>query len=121
MALLKKIIKNDFREVIVKWTGSGSDTLTLASLIAASQTISGTPTVNILAVAASISGVGECTITRNSQVALHMHDNFEFQTDGIISAVLDENNSFDIVVNLTTIGTLIVRVKKIQGYTAPIL
>lgn len=123
MALLKKIIKNDYREVIVKWTGSGTDTLTLASLVATSQTLLGTPVpmVDILAVAASISGVGEGTITRNSQVALQIHDNFEFQTDGIISAVLDENSSFDIVVNLTTAGTLILRLKKIAGYSAPVL
>lgn len=123
MALLKKIIKNDYREVIVKWTGSGADTLTLASLVATEQTLLGSPVpiVHILAVSTSISAAGDCTITRNSQVTLQVHDNFEFQTDGIISAVLDENASSDIVVNLASVGTLIVRLKKIAGYSAPVL
>ena len=123
MALLKKIIKNDYREVIVKWTGSGSETLTLASLVATNQTLLGTPVpaVNIIAMSASISGAGEGSITRNAQVALQIHDNFEFQTDGIISAVLDENHSFDIVVNMTTNGTIILRLKKVQGYSESVL
>ena len=119
MALLKKIIKADPREVIVKWTGSGSDTLTLASLVSTGQTVTGVlvPFVTMLAVSASISGAGDCTITRNSEVVLQIHDNFEFQTDGIISAVLDENGISDIVITMTTPGTLIIRVKKMQGYT----
>ena len=119
MALLKKIIKNDPREVIVKWTGSGTDTLTLASLVGTGQTLTGTvaPTANILGVQASIDAAGTCTITRNSEETLHVHDNFEFQTDGIIQAVLDENSKYDIVVNLSTAGTLIIRLKKMQGYS----
>jgi len=119
MALLKKIIKSDPREVIVKWTGSGTDTLTLASLIQNGQTLTGilAPAVNILAVSSSISSSGACTITRNGEVTLHIHDNYEFQTDGIISAVLDENSGSDIVVDLANTGTLIMRVVKIQGYT----
>lgn len=119
MALLKKIIKVDPREVIVKWTGSGSDTLTLASLVATNQTVTGVlaPAVNILTVSASISGGGDCTITRNTEAVLVVHDNYEFQTDGIISAVINENSTFDIVVNLASTGTLIMRLKKMQGYS----
>lgn len=119
MALLKKILKNDPREVIVKWTGDGSDTLTLASLIATDQTVSGgvAPAVNILSAATSLGSAGVGTITRNSQVALNMYENFEFQTDGLIQAVLNENSTHDIVVNLSATGTLIMRVKKMQGYT----
>ena len=119
MALLKKIIKVDPREIIVKWTGDGTDTLTLASLVSTGQTLSGTvvPTANILAMSASISGTGVGTITRNSEVVMNIHDNYEFQTDGIITAILNENSSFDLVVNMTTAGTLILRLKKEQGYT----
>jgi hypothetical protein len=119
MALLKKIVKADPREVIVKWTGDGSDTLTLASLVGPDQTLTGTvaPFVTILAVSASIPGTGIGTITRNSEVVLNIHDNFEFQTDGIISAVLSENGGSDIIVNMTAVGTLILRLKKMQGYT----
>jgi hypothetical protein len=119
MPLLKKILKNDPREVIVKWTGSGADTLTLASLVSTGQVLTGTvsPGVYIIAVSSSIANAGDCTITRNNEVALHVHDNFEFQTDGIIQAVISENSGSDIVVSLANTGTLIVKLKKIQGYS----
>jgi hypothetical protein len=119
MALNKTIIKADPREVIVKWVGSGTDTLTLASLVSTGQTLTGTvvPTVDILAVSTSISAAGECTITRNGQDVLKVHDNYEFQTDGIITAVLKENSSHDIAVNLAAAGTLIMRLRKTQGYS----
>lgn len=118
MALLKKIIKADQREVIVKWTGSGTDTLTLAALLSTGQTLTGvTPVVNILAVSSSIDSTGVGTITRNGEITLYIHDNFEFQTDGIIQSVLDENSTSDIIVNLTTPSTLLIRLKKMQGYS----
>jgi hypothetical protein len=118
MALLKKIIKADPREVIVKWTGSGTDTLTLASLVQNGQALTGVlaPAVNILAVSTSQANGGAVTITRNSEVTLHAHDNYEFQADGIISAVMNENSTSDIVVDLANTGTLILRIKKMQGY-----
>lgn len=117
MALLKKIIKNDQRETVVKWVGSGTDTLTLASLVTTNQTVTGTKVVHIIGVLASVDGSGTCIITRNSEETLHVHDNFEFQTDGIIQAVLNENGTYDIVVTLSTTGTLILRLKKVQGYS----
>lgn len=119
MPLLKKLIKVDPREVIVKWTGSGSDTLTLDSLVTTGQTVTGDvpKAVHIMAMSSSVSGAGDCTVTRNSQVAFHVHDNYEFQTDGIIQAVVDENSGSDIVVNLANTGTLIMRLKKMQGYS----
>jgi hypothetical protein len=123
MALLKKILKNDPRDVIVKWTGNGADTLTLASLVSAGQTVTGTVPagVHIVAVSSSVSGGGDCTITRNGEVTLHTHDNFEFQTDGIIQAVLSENQGSDIAVNLANTGTLILKLRKIQGYSEIVL
>lgn len=119
MPLLKKIIKSDPREVIVKWTGTGTDTLTLASLISNGQTTLSdpVPAVFILGVMSSIAANGACTITRNSEDVLHVHDNFDFQTDGVIQAVLNENSASDILVNLANSGTLILRVKKMAGYT----
>lgn len=119
MALIKKIIKSDPRETVVKWTGSGTDTLTLASLVSTGQTVTGVlaPFVNILSLSASLDTAGICTVTRNAQETFHVHDNYEFQTNGIIQSVVDENGTFDIVVNLATAGTLILRLNKIQGYT----
>lgn len=117
MALIKKIIKNDNREVIVKWTGSGTDTLTLASLVSTDQTLTGVLTPGVVIIGVSVSGSGVSTVTRNGQVALQINDSFEFQTDGVIQAVLDENIGSDIVVNMVALGTMILRVKKMQGYT----
>lgn len=117
MPLLKKIIKNDTRETIVKWTGSGTDTLTLTGLLSNGQTVTGTLQPAVVILSASINGTGATTITRNSQVALQIVDCFEFQTNGLVHAVLDENSTSDIVVTMAGPGTLILRVKKIQGYT----
>lgn len=117
MALLKKIIKSDNREVIVKWTGSGSETLTLASLVSNGQTLTGVLAPFVTIIGVSVSGVGVSTITRNAEVALQMNDTFDFQTDGVIQAVLNENGGSDIVVSMVSPGTMILRVKKMQGYT----
>lgn len=118
MALLKKIVKSDPRDVIVKWTGDGTDTLTLASLVSTGQTLTGTvqPCASIIAVSASM-GAGTATITRNSEVALLVYDAFEFQTDGIIKAVINENSNSNITVALSAPGTLILRLRKTQGYS----
>lgn len=119
MPLLKKIVKVDPREIIVKWTGAGIDTLTLASLVSPGQTVTGVApkAVNIIGISSSISNNGDCTVIRNGEEAFHVHDNYEFQTDGIIQAVVDENSGSDISVSLANTGTLILRLKKIQGYS----
>lgn len=117
MPLIKKILKNDQREVIIKWTGSGSEILTLASLVSTGQTVTGIPSVHIIAVGTSQNSTGVAAITRNAEVVLSMHGNFEFQTDGIVSAVLDENSGADMTVDMTSIGTTILRVRKVRGYS----
>lgn len=119
MALLKKIIKSDPRETIIKWTGLGTDSLLLTSLVSENQTLTGTiaPVVNIIGMVSSMDALGACIITRNNEVTVHAWSSFEFQTDGVIQSVLNENGTFDIGINLTTAGTLILRVKKMQGYS----
>lgn len=117
MPLLKKIIKSDNREVIIKWTGSGSDTLTLASLISNGQTLTGVLVPGVVIIGTNINSSGITTVTRNGQVTLQINGGFEFQTDGVGQAGLDENMGSDIVVNMVALGTLILRVKKMQGYT----
>lgn len=118
MPLVKKILKISAQEAIVKWTGSGTDTLTLASLISANQTLTGAPapTANITGVLASLDTAGVCTVTRNAVEVLHVHDNFSIRSEEFGS--FDENPSFDIAVNLATVGTLILKIKKTQGYSA---
>lgn len=120
MPLVKKILKISAQEAIVKWTGSGTDTLTLASLISANQTLIGTPTptANITGVLTSQDAAGVCTVARNAVEVLRVHDNFKFDSEDFLHSVLDENAGFDIVVNLATTGTLIIKIKKIHGYSA---
>lgn len=118
MPLVKKILKQSAQEVIVKWTGSGTDTLTLASLISANQTLTGTPApaAVISGVTASLDASGVCIVTRNAVEVLHVHDNFNLRSEDFGS--FDENAGFDIGVNLATLGTLILKIKKTQGYSA---
>ena len=117
MPLIKTILKASAQEVIVKWTGSGSDTLTLESLIATGQTVD-TPRAVITGVKASIDTSANFTIVRNAVEVLHAHDNFTYQAEDFLHAVLGEQPGSNIVVNLAATGTLIIKVKKMSGYSA---
>lgn len=118
MPLLKKIVKADHREVVVKWTGSGSDTLLLTDLVVTGQTVIGNKAVDIVAV--SVSSAGATTITRNSEVTFALDGPFDYYFDDF-HGVVKENNQSDIVVNLATTGTLLIRLNKAQGYSQPTL
>lgn len=119
MPLLKKVVKLDPREAIIKWTGTGTDTLTLASLASTGQTLTGTvvPAAHIIDSDSSVNSAGECIITRNSEVALQVSGNYKLKSAGSFDAVLNENSTSSILVNLTTNGTLILKVRKTQGYS----
>ena len=117
MALVKTILKATPQEVIVKWTGSGTDTLTLASLVSTGQTIIGTPAATIDAVSVTTSGA--TTITRNAVVAFQIDGNYEYGTGPMNLGTVGENPSFDIAVNVVALGTLILRIRKLSGYSAP--
>ena len=119
MPLLKKILNSSPREVVIKWTGSGTDTVTLASLVSANQTLTGVlaPDVVIFAVYASLDNAGTCIISRNNEETLHVSDNFIFQMDGNLKFIINENGGADINVSLATLGTLILRLSKVTGYT----
>jgi hypothetical protein len=120
MALVKTILKISAQEAIIKWTGSGTDTLTLASLITTGQTLVGSPApaVVITGVKASIDTAANFTIVRNAVEVLHAHDNFTYQAEDFLHAVLGEQSGSDIVVTLAAAGTLIVKIKKMSGYSA---
>ncbi len=115
MALLKKILRNTPQEIIVMWTGSGADTLTLASITSTGQTVTGT--ANAVISAASSSNTGLTTITRNSEVTLNMIGNYDFKSEGLINSVLNQNSTHDVVVNLAAVGTLILKLRKTIGYS----
>jgi len=119
MSLLKKILKHSSREVIVKWTGTGSDVLTLASLVAVGQTLTSvlSPCVDIIAVSSSVEPGGTFVLTRNLEVALSVYNNFEMSPYNANSVMLTENSGFDINVALSANGTVILKLRKTQGYS----
>lgn len=117
MALVKTILKATPQEVIVKWTGSGADTLTLASLISTGQTVTGTPAATIDAVSVTTSGA--TTVTRNTVVAFQIEGNYEYGTSPMNLGTVAEQPGSDIVVNMVALGTLILRIRKLSGYSAP--
>ena len=117
MALVKTIIKSNPREVVLKWTGSGTDTVTLASLVSGTQTVTGSPFVTILAVLVSQAGSGITKVTRNSQDVLNMTGQFQFQFENSVNTIMDENGASNIVVSIATDATLILRVNKMSGYS----
>ena len=120
MALLKKILKNSYQEVVVKWTGSGTDTLALNTLNATGQVIEGsTQAVDIQGL--SVTSSGATTITRNAQVAFQISGNYDFQSSGSFGVVINENSTSGIDINMAALGTIILKLRKTQGYSAPTL
>lgn len=117
MALVKTIIKSNPREVVLKWTGSGTDTVTLASLVSGAQTVTGTPFVSILAVTVSQSASGVTKVTRNNQDVLNMTGRFQYQFENAINTVMDENGGSDIAINVLSDATLILSISKKSGYS----
>jgi hypothetical protein len=119
MPLLKKILKNSPREFIVKWTGTGSDVLALTSLVSINQTLTGVlaPCADIVAVSSTVEPGGLFSLTRNSEIALSAYNNFEISPYSANTVMLTENSSFDINVALSANGTLILKLRKTQGYS----
>ena len=117
MPLLKKILKATPSEVVVKWTGSGSDTLTLASLVSGSQTVTGNTAATIDSL--SVTSSGATTVTRNAEIAFQVNGNWDFNMGPIGFSHANENQGSDIVVNMVAVGTLVLRVRKVNGYSAP--
>lgn len=116
-AIVTKIISNSPRDVVVKIVGTGTFTITLASLVSATQIVVGTPVVNIVSCFASIPGSSSGSVTRNGETVFFMHSNFAFQPVGPISTVIDENSTSDITINLTEDATVIIGLRKMYGYS----
>ena len=117
MSLVKTIIKSNPREIVLKWTGNGTDTVTLASLISGAQTVTGTPFVTILAVSVSQGSAGVTKITRNGQDVLNMTGQYQFQFENSVNTILDENGGSAIDINVSSDATLILRLNKMSGYS----
>ena len=111
----KIILKKTPLEVVVKFVGTGVQTLTLAELATANETLT-TPTVNIHSVKLSSPTSQKNVITRNAIDILQLYGNEDFLFN---SSSLTEQNNGDITVNLGGDGTMILTLRKISGYIDP--
>ena len=122
MAITKSIIKINHIEAILKVVNDtpspGTVTFGLATdLLRSDETLSGqTPTVNLGTVESAIADGNTANITRGGQVILNSFEN----TIGFsMSWGADPtNNTDDIVVNMSGLGTMYIRVLKVYGYKA---
>lgn len=97
----------------IKVTGTGSQTITLASLARTDETVA-TPKVDIHEVMFAGNQTAKTLITRNSVDVLALTGTGHWEFNGM---ALSENNGSDIVVNIgDTNGTVILVLKKIKGY-----
>lgn len=120
MALVRTFIQITPREAIVKWVGQGTDTLALADLVLPGRqalSSTATPGVGITGVLSSVAADGACIVSRGGVEAIHVHGGFEFQTDAVATAVIDENAGTPVVVTLDNSGTLILKLRKLSGFT----
>ena len=118
MPILKTIIKNNFRETIVKLVGFGSETINLADLVAGTQE-AGTSsfTVSILDIISSMSPTGVFTATRDGENVISVYGNYRLNNDGVIRYTFDSKKSSNINVTLSEQGMVILRLSKLGGYT----
>lgn len=123
MAIVKTIVNNTMLKTTVKLVGNGIETISLASLVATNsgegvQVVSGTPKVSIIGISLTSHDSGNGTkITRNGIDVMEMHGNYEMPEDAIYSCKLTENSDSDIVVNIGSSGTIILVLRKEEGYT----
>ena len=120
MAISKTIIKMNHMEVVVKVVNDvaspGTVTFGLATdLLKSNEDLSGeTPIVNIGQTETSLADGGEATVVRDGVVIYNVFENtlgFEMNWGADT-----QNNTADIVVNMSTKGTLYIRLLKLQGY-----
>lgn len=105
---------------MVKIVGSGQTTIDLdVDLLSASQIIDGTPTVGIGQV--QWSGRGIVSIIRNSVNVFEMqNDSGYFDLNGNAGMMDVQNATSDIVVDITTGGTVLLMLRKLSGYKSKI-
>lgn len=104
----------------VKIVGSGATTITLATdLLSATQIISGTPSVGIGQI--QWSGRGVINITRNSVNVFELqNDSGYFDLNGNGGMLDVQNATSDIVVDITTGGTVLLMLRKLSGFASKI-
>ena len=118
--MAKQILKvNQTKAVIeVVLDEAGTETIALATdLLCSTQTVSGTPTVDIDSVKFSVQPTQLATVTRNSVNVLQLYGTDHWQLDGYAQNV---QNTQNIVVTLAGAGTVILELAKKAGYSATV-
>lgn len=121
MAARKVLLKMNHNEVLYKFVNdvdsSASLTVTLSTdLLKSNETLSGAPVkVGISAIEATCADLKEITITRNSVVIMNLFENTNSMQ--MAYGADHENDTYDITVNFTGKGTVIMRMLKTSGYS----
>jgi hypothetical protein len=112
-----RIIKLGRLDATTVSTGANATTVTLASLLKSDETL-GTPMVNIHALkwTNTQSSTDKITISRNGVVLYYLMGQGILELNGYDDPTY---NTFDIVIDLGTTGTLIMELRKIAGYAEP--
>lgn len=110
------ILQKNRVSATVKVVGTGTQTITLASLALADETTSGA-TVDIHELYFSTTPDTKITITRNGTDVFALTGTDHWTFNGL---AMSENNTFDLVVTSTdTNSTLIIMLRKKTGYVGP--
>jgi predicted RNA methylase len=108
------VLKKNRTEAVVLMTGTGSQTITLASLAMADETVSGAK-VDIKNIKVSLSATAKATISRNAVELVSLAGTDHWAFDGY---TLSTNPTYDIVINNgDTDATFILVLRKLAGYT----
>jgi hypothetical protein len=116
----KTIMKLTEGVAIVKISGAGSATISLATdLLSSTQVVSGTPAVGIGQIQWSLRGTAD--ITRNAVAVMELqNDSGWFDLNGNGGMLDTTEGTSDIVVNITTGGTVFLTLRKVTGYASKI-
>ena len=122
--MAKNILRLDEKKAVVKLTGSGvstTETVTLATdLLSTTQSVSGTPKVNILGFMWLGAAAATITITRNGTTIATISDSsgqMDFMTGEFVENI---NNTSDIVVTIAGTAQIWMTLRKDSGYASKI-
>lgn len=121
--MAKTILRKTPQKVAVKAAGSGvTETITLATdLLASTEVVSGTPTVDIQAIYWTGAAAGVATITRNSVVIATLSGAHSGSLDFTSAEFRDSvGNTSDIVVTTTGQMEVWLKLRKVTGYASKI-
>lgn len=121
--MAKKLLKVTETNCTVKmWGTNSTDTLAIATdLKRSSETVVGTPLVNITAITWFTAGNNDhIHVLRNGEMVLTLSDCGQLDLNGNFSISDDTNNNSDIQVVVTGAGGVYLSLRKLSGYASHI-